>query len=99
MKYCNKCGSALVDEAIMCPFCGCAVEEDRHWQKPEPTNGFAIAGFVFSFLIPIFGWIFSGIGLSHSKKMNGKGRGLSIAGLVITSVLFVFYVVLLILMV
>lgn len=25
MKYCEKCGNELLDEAIMCPKCGCAV--------------------------------------------------------------------------
>lgn len=25
MKYCSKCGNELVDEAVICPKCGCAV--------------------------------------------------------------------------
>lgn len=25
MKYCPKCGTALVDEAVVCTSCGCAV--------------------------------------------------------------------------
>ncbi len=25
MKYCEKCGNQLLDEAVMCPKCGCAV--------------------------------------------------------------------------
>ncbi len=25
MKYCNKCGNQLLDEAVMCPRCGCSV--------------------------------------------------------------------------
>lgn len=24
MKYCEKCGNQLFDEAVMCPKCGCA---------------------------------------------------------------------------
>ena len=27
MKYCTKCGNELVDEAVICPKCGCAVEQ------------------------------------------------------------------------
>lgn len=49
----------------------------------------AIAGFVCSFFIPILGWIFGGIGLNKSKSMNGKGKGFSIAAIVIASVMFV----------
>ena len=25
MKYCQKCGKELLDEAVICPNCGCAV--------------------------------------------------------------------------
>ncbi len=25
MKYCNKCGNQLLDEAVICPKCGCSV--------------------------------------------------------------------------
>lgn len=27
MKYCSQCGKELADEAVMCPNCGCAVQE------------------------------------------------------------------------
>ena len=49
------------------------------------TNGFAIAGFVLSLLgcVGILGLIFSIIGLSKSKEWN-DGKGLSIAGLIIS---------------
>ena len=26
MKYCSKCGNELMDEAVICPKCGCATE-------------------------------------------------------------------------
>lgn len=26
MKYCSKCGNEIVDEAVVCPNCGCSVE-------------------------------------------------------------------------
>ena len=28
MKYCTKCGRELLDEAVICPGCGCAVESN-----------------------------------------------------------------------
>ncbi len=31
MKYCEKCGKEIMDEAVVCPNCGCAVEQ----QKPK----------------------------------------------------------------
>lgn len=27
MKYCRNCGNQLVDEAVICPKCGCQVEQ------------------------------------------------------------------------
>lgn len=29
MKYCGKCGNQLLDEAVLCPQCGCMVEMNR----------------------------------------------------------------------
>ena len=35
MKYCEKCGSELLDEAILCPKCGCMV---RGNEKVQPKK-------------------------------------------------------------
>lgn len=86
MKYCTKCGAELLDEAVICPNCGCSATPP---QPQKDTNGMAVAGFVCSFFFPILGWIFGGIGLSRSLKRNGKGKGLSIAAIVIATVLFI----------
>ncbi len=29
MKYCSKCGNELLDEAVICPQCGCAIEVQK----------------------------------------------------------------------
>lgn len=68
----------------------------------KTTNGFAVAGFVISLVSTIlccgsFNWlslVFSIIGLVNSKKMNGEGKGLSIAGIVISSVFLVLTILL-----
>lgn len=86
MKYCTKCGQEVMEEAVVCPHCGCEVKTP----KKDETNGMAIAGFVCSFFIPLLGWIFGGLGLKKSKETN-KGRGLSVAALIISTVSFVGY--------
>lgn len=58
-------------------------------QDMTKNNGFAIAGFVLSFIFAVLGIVFSSIGLSKANKMNGKGKGLAVAGLVISLVSFV----------
>ena len=59
----------------------------------QKTDGFAIAGFILSFLSGLFGLIFSLIGLSRIKKNPyAKGRGLAIAGVIISCVQFAIVV-------
>lgn len=71
------------------------------------NNGMAVAGFIlalFTFFfgwIPILGWItwilgiiFSAIGIGKAKRLNGKGRGLAIAGLIISFIGIILMLVL-----
>lgn len=51
----------------------------------DQKNGFSIAGLILCF-IPLLGIIFSIVGLVKSGKIGGKGRGLAIAGLVLSLV-------------
>ena len=37
MKYCSKCGKELLDEAVICVGCGCAVEAQRSNQITQIT--------------------------------------------------------------
>jgi uncharacterized phage infection (PIP) family protein YhgE len=63
----------------------------------QTTNGMATAGFILALLtlflgwIPVLGWliwllgiIFSAIGLGNANRAGGTGKGLAIAGLVIS---------------
>ena len=53
----------------------------------EDTNGMAIAGFVCSFFVPVVGVVLSAIALNKVKtKVTTKGKGLAVAGLVISIV-------------
>ena len=36
MKYCCKCGHELIDEAVVCPHCGCAVP-GANWYAARPS--------------------------------------------------------------
>lgn len=91
--FCKNCGQEISDEAVVCPHCGVATDRfcaGENQPKVE-KNGMAIAGFVCSFFIPLLGWIFGGVGLSRANKRNGKGKGFSIASLVIATVMFFVY--------
>lgn len=99
MKYCSKCGNELMDEAIICPKCGCQVAGfSIRSINNSSTNGFAIAGFVCSFFVGILGLIFGILGYSNSNK-TGTGRGLSIAAIAISIISMVLYFVYLIIII
>ncbi|MET0765803.1 MAG: DUF4190 domain-containing protein [Blastococcus sp.] len=55
--------------------------------QPQKTNTMAILGLVFAFVFSPLGLVFSAVGLSQIKKRREGGRGLAIAGLVL-SILF-----------
>ncbi len=43
MKFCSKCGKELMDEAVVCPNCGCAVEIGKD-KAPEVSYDQAVKG-------------------------------------------------------
>lgn len=62
----------------------------------QKYNGLAIAGFICSFLVSLLGLILSIVGLNQIKKQGGKGRGLAIAGIIISAAGMVIQVILVI---
>ena len=74
MKYCEKCGKEIHDEAVVCPSCGCSTQA-----KPAPapapvandmaenpkTARFALG---FAFLCPIVGLIFGIKGIKQKAQ-------------------------------
>ncbi len=61
--------------------------------KSKESNGFAIAGFVCSIISVlscqgtcIIGLVLSILGLNKAKELNGEGKGLSIAGIVMGAI-------------
>ncbi|MEU6851003.1 DUF4190 domain-containing protein [Actinacidiphila alni] len=59
------------------------------WYPPPPTNtnGMAIASLVTSFTcIPLLGAIFGLVGLKQIKRRGERGKGLAVAGLVLSTI-------------
>lgn len=51
-------------------------------------DGMCIAGFVMSLIIPLFGLIFSIVGLVNVQRTGKRGRGFAIAGIIISVLSF-----------
>lgn len=95
--FCRNCGSEISANASVCPYCGVPTDNSANNYAPaqkQGTNTLAIVGFVFSFLITIVGLICSIIGLVKAKEYGGNGKGLAIAGIIISVVTFVLTLVL-----
>ena len=57
MKFCSKCGKEILDETVICPGCGCNVEQEKKDEK-KGNDGLAVASKVFLILGCIAqGWL------------------------------------------
>ena len=83
--YCKNCGKEFDNDAAVCPHCGAAV--DKHELEPAPTrNKLAVVGFVLSFFVALAGLICSCIALKQCRETKQDGRGLAIAGIIISAI-------------
>lgn len=92
-NFCTNCGRELTPGAVFCENCGVKNEvgapaPQQTAQVPQKkTNGCAIAGFIMSLLcgcLSPVALILSIIGISKSKT-TGTGKGLAIAGTIISA--------------
>ena len=93
-KFCSNCGKEVGKTDAFCQYCGGQIAEEVKAEKVtkvetsegNPNNGMAVAGFILSFFVPLLGLIFSIVGVVKSKNLNGAGKGLAIAGIIISAV-------------
>jgi len=67
------------------------------YPQPQPTNSLAIVSLVCAFLFAPLGIIFGHISLSQIKKTGEEGRGLAVAGLVISYLITVLTILVVVL--
>ena len=105
--FCKTCGKEIKDEAVICPFCGCAVKDDVAVQgeknnEKRKVNVLSITGFVLSVVslfitlfvaVAIAGLVLSIIGLFQCNRNNERLKGLAIAGIIVcvVSLCYTFY--------
>ena len=90
LKYCSKCGNELMDEAVICPKCGCPVENSTNQGRDSKLNKVKTAFFLnlIAFVIAAFTvanyLLLGGSGNSESDQ-NTKMLLLGMLGLVALS--------------
>ncbi len=96
MKFCSKCGKEIVDEAVVCPNCGCAVAS-ADAPGAAGSDGLGIAAKIFLIIGCVYiGWAiinlawFLHITISICGKMKrGEpvGTGLKVCALLFVSLI------------
>ena len=86
MKFCQHCGKEIMDEAVVCTGCGCAVNHSsvnqststKAEKKTSVSLFLGIIGIVFAWLFALVGHITSIIGIilgikeyKETEKMTG----------------------------
>ena len=98
--YCKTCGKEINDEAVVCPYCGCAVKDGvvakavgNVTQSQQKINVLSIVGFVLSLvslllafygIVAIVGLVLSIVGLIQCNQRGERLKGLAIAGIIIS---------------
>lgn len=91
MKNCSKCGKEILDEAVICPECGCS--QDSKLPKIQSGNSSLVWGIIsaIAWLLPMAGLPCSIVGIVIGTKNTKKlGLYLSIIGLILTIINAVF---------
>lgn len=89
-KYCTKCGAAIHADAVICPKCGCSTG----------TTGSSVWGMlalIFGLMGGIIGLVLGIIGLPRSQTKTD--RKMCIAGIVLSCIWLVVYIILVAMMV
>lgn len=78
MKYCEKCGKEIIDEAVICPGCGCPVKNNGvktsssvpggNGKKIQKSLILGVIGIVFAWLFALVGHVVSIIGIIIGVK-------------------------------
>lgn len=75
MKFCSKCGKEILDEAIVCPNCGCAVVNPATPQQIKDDQ-VSVGLCVLSAFIPLFGLIYWAVKYKETPK-KAKACGIT----------------------
>ena len=106
-KKCSSCGGTISNDAKFCKNCGEKINNEETVQTIEPAtvekvpvNGLSIAGFVLALISLIccgltspIGLILSIIGLVKGEEEDRTGKGLAIAGIIISAIMIIFFII------
>ena len=69
--FCKNCGKEIMDEAVICPHCGCAVNESQAKKLSDPEDKVNAGIIVGTVLLPLIGIILGIVNLCKKKTKSG----------------------------
>ena len=87
MKFCQHCGKEILDEAVICPGCGCSVQPINATQATEVDESVSVGLVILAILIPLFGIIYWPV---KAKTRPKCAQACGIAAIISWVVSFVF---------
>ena len=90
MKFCQHCGKEVLDEALICPGCGCSVQTINNTKVIGGDESVSVGLVVLSVLIPLFGIIYWPV---QAKARPKCARTCGIAAIISWGVSFVLSMV------
>ena len=107
MKYCTHCGSEIVEDAVICPKCGCWINNATAGSSQKgKINACALVGFILSMVgvitffvdflgaLALAGMILSIVGIAQlAKNVEQKGKGFAVAGISVGACMFLFGII------
>ena len=93
MKYCSYCGKQIMDQAVVCPNCGCA-QGGKGYIEHRPSTGLNIVGFLWPLIGLILYLVYEGKAPNKAKAI-GKWSlwGLIVPIIVLFGFVFIGYLI------
>ena len=90
MKYCTKCGKEIMDEAVVCPGCGCSQQTGNVVTTQDSSSfGWALLGFC----VPVAGLILYLIWKDNTPlKAKSAGKG-ALVSVILSVVFYIIYAI------
>ena len=90
MKFCSKCGKEVMEEAVVCPNCGCALASVAARPNPSDETVNTFGWGALGFCVPIAGLILYLIWKDSAPK---KSKSAGVGALISVGVSVVFYII------
>lgn len=93
MKYCQKCGKEMVDDAIICVHCGCSVQSNAASVQPANNDAPDTMMTLLGFFVPLAGLIIYLVNMDTKPLMaRSAGKG-ALIGVITSTVLSIVFVI------